>query len=345
MVANCAARSVVGNVAYVPLDDLTPTDTDVLILNTSGGALDLSPAHSLPIRAQLKILLVSGVSKPTGLEGLDYDWIYAKSDFLRRTVREAWGMDRARMFVAHNGYDAEVYARAVSRDPQRDAFRIAHISHPAKGIETSLAVTERLRQIDNRYHLWVFGGEDLWGQPFVQPPPAPGVSWFGTIGQEELAFELMRCGVSLCLHAIPEGFGNAVIESQRAGCIVVASAVGAQPELVRHGWNGIVVGGDHREEAIRAGAAHAIHQTDADEAAADTIRRNAIASPFDTLTIAQGWSAHWVLSMGKDLGGRSSGEQCHECGASSVRLADGIHCMECGLFLPLRGMPDRGAVG
>ncbi len=68
------------------------------------------------------------------------------------------------------------------------------------------------------------------------------MTYFGTVGQEELAFQLMQCGISLCLHAIPEGFGNAVIESQRAGCIVVASEVGAQSELVRQGWDGILIG-------------------------------------------------------------------------------------------------------
>jgi len=339
MVANCGSGRVIAGVAYVPLDEVTYIDTDILILNTSGGALDLSPVHSLPIRAQLRILLVSGVTKPSGLEGLGFDWVYAKSNFLRRTVRESWGLAGAKVFVAYNGYDAEVYTRATSRGPQRDAYRITHISHPAKGIETSLAVLEHLRRIDGRYHLRVFGGEDLWGKRVVAPRPAPGVSYHGTIGQEQLAFELMCCGISICLHSIPEGFGNAVIESQRAGCIVAASAVGAQPELVRHGWNGIVVGGDHREEIVRAEAVDAIQQINEDRALADSMRRNAIASPLDTLTLGRAWSEHWALSAGHSLTGQSSTEHCRECGGTAFHLADGIHCLECGLFTPQWARP------
>ena len=332
MVANCPSAGLIKNVTYVPLDQVQSIDADVLVLNTSGGALDLSPVQDLHVQAGLTILMISGVSKPHGLAGLRYDWIYAKSNFLRTTVRHIWGMEEARIFVAHNGYDREVYTQAESRKPSRDPFRVVHISHPAKGIETSTTVVRRLRAIDKRYHLWVFGGEDLWGQPRIVSAVSPGVTYFGTVGQEELAFQLMRCGISLCLHAIPEGFGNAVIESQRAGCIVLASAVGAQSELVSQGWDGILVMGDHREESVRASVVESIRHVASDDSWANSMRSNAVRAPFDSKAIARVWSAHWDLEMGAGQTGISTGAECKECGAVTVKLEDGNHCMDCGGF-------------
>jgi glycosyltransferase involved in cell wall biosynthesis len=302
-------------------------------MNTSGGALDLSPVKNLTVQARLRILLVSGISRPQGLEDLGVDWVYPKSNFLRRVVTQSWGVQGMRIFVSYNGFEAEAYSRAEACHPIRDPFRITHISHPTKGIETSMDVVQRLRSVDSRYHLWVFGGTDLWGQAKSALPFGPGISAFGTIGQDELALQLMRCSYSLCLHSIPEGFGNAIIESQRAGCVVVASDVGAQPELIRDGRDGLVVCGDHRDDAVRAQAAEAILDVDGRTEAGESIRAHAIRAPLDTLTVARAWLDHWSIAVGAPpLAHRRRGSPCRECGGESVRLVDGVHCMDCGCF-------------
>jgi hypothetical protein len=145
---------------------------------------------------------------------------------------------------------------------------------------------------------------------------------------------MQACGFSLNLQAREEPFGMVVIESMRAGCIVLASSAGAFPEIVQHGYNGFLIGGDHTEEATQIRAAELILELSQRPDYSNFIRRNAIAYPLDWSILAEAWEGHWDWA----LGGRQSRPDhlrlgtCPGCGADWLPLADGLHCTGCGRY-------------
>ncbi|MEK7277025.1 MAG: glycosyltransferase, partial [Chloroflexota bacterium] len=117
----------------------------------------------------------------------------------------------------------------------------------------------------------------------------------------QLARELTACGFSLNLQSRQEPFGMVIIESMRAGCIVLASPVGAYPELIRDGENGFLMGGAHSDPGTHRRAADLILELTRRPAAADAIRRRAIAAPLDWDEVAQRWEEHWQRMLQRIL--------------------------------------------
>jgi glycosyltransferase involved in cell wall biosynthesis len=266
------------------------------------------------------------------LARVPYDYLYAKSNFLCRLAREQWDVRSERIFVAHNGIEAAHYARFLRRPPQRDPFRLVYFSHPSKGLATSLAVLRNLRVKDPRFTLSVYGGDALWGQQQGAPPDDPGASFHGLIGQKALARELFGCGFSLSLQARLEPFGMVITEAMRAGCIVLASPVGAYPELIRDGEDGYLLPGDHESEDVQARAAELILKLAQNPQASAYVRRNAQTMMWDTDTMVRVWLRHWDWWFeGKPLAAPAGGE-CPQCGGVSLWLADGYHCTVCGIY-------------
>jgi ribosomal protein L37E len=127
-----------------------------------------------------------------------------------------------------------------------------------------------------------------------------------------------------------------MVESMAAGCIVLASPVGAFPEIVRHGWNGFLVAGAHTDPSTWAQAADLVLRLTRNAAWTNYLRHNARQGPFDWDVIAQAWEGYWMWALEgmqadgqHDLGGLP---ECSECGHRSLALRDGYHCTGCGFY-------------
>jgi len=106
-----------------------------------------------------------------------------------------------------------------------------------------------------------------------RPPAAPGVRFAGSVGPDELAELRARAALAIVPSRAAETFGLAAAEAMAAGVPVVASAVGALPELV--GPDAVVAPND--PDALAA----AVRARFRDEAAgtAGLHRISALASP------------------------------------------------------------------
>jgi glycosyltransferase involved in cell wall biosynthesis len=337
MVANCPAPAVIEGVHYLPLDGLSRLQADVLIANSSGGSYDLGPLTAIEAQARLRILLLSGTEPPGGLGGLVFDELYVVSNFLRGLASD-WHLTHSPPFVSYNGFEEKLNepAEAIERDP----FSLCYCSHPSKGLDAAVQVLRRLRAIDQRYTLQVYGGNRLWGEPASQPPSEIGVSDHGLVGQAALARALQGCGFSLHLQRRLEPFGMVVMESMRAGCLPVASPVGAYPELIRPGIDGMLVQGDPEQDETLDRAARMIskisHQSQKREAMAAEARQ----VPWDSDTMARSWVEHWQwLLSGRPEASLLGDAFCGDCGGRQLSLADGLHCIQCGRYRRLK--PDR----
>ncbi|MBN1267386.1 MAG: glycosyltransferase family 4 protein [Anaerolineales bacterium] len=338
VVANTPRRTSITGVEYAPLDSISSIQTDVLILNTSGDKLDLRPIRSLEVSAGLRLLWGSGVQPPAGLESIPIDLVYAKSNFLLGVVTRNWGVAPQHVFVSYNGFDEPTFRRAEIKKPERDPYRLIYFSHPSKGLDAAAAVLKKLRKVEPRFHLAVFGGDGLWGCADRRSYEEAGMFYHGLVGQERLAEELLKSSYALSLQAREEPFGMVVTESMRAGCVVLASAVGAYPELIRDGEDGFLIRGSHRSNAVVKQAARTILQLHQEPAERLRLQHRAQDLLWDSDTMAAAWAEHWNWwFQGKHTVGRRSGSSqgvCPNCQGEQLQLVDGLHCLRCGLYTP-----------
>jgi glycosyltransferase involved in cell wall biosynthesis len=336
MVVNCAKKARIDGVEYLPLGEVKQIRGDVLILNTSGGPLDLSPLLHLDVDVGLRAVWTSGTPRPGGLDDVGYDFVYAKSNFLRQVAHEEWGVPREKIFVAYNGFEEEDFLRAEKSKVRRDPHRLVYFSHPSKGLNTALDVLHRLRSVDSRFHLVLFGGNQLWGQEESSFPAESGLDYRGLVGQNELVKELFGCSYSINLQARLEPFGMVITESMRAGCVVIASPVGAYAELVRDGEDGFLIEGDHESEEVRDQAAKLILKLTQNPDAFKYVQRIARGVIWDTDTMVRVWEGHWRWWFGGQARGEVMMDPCPACGSERLWLADGYHCTGCGWYARCR---------
>lgn len=333
-IVNCTRRETIDGVEYQPLNDVGRLEADVAIFNTSGGALDLTPALELDLAARLRIVWAHGTQAPIGLGRLAYDALYAVSNFLGRAAVEVWGVPAAKLFVSYNGYEPSHFIAAEAAAPERDPYQLVYFSHPSKGLETALAVLAELRRAEPRFHLEVAGGARLWGDADATPARADGVRDHGLLGQRALVLLLLRSTYALQMQDREEPFGLSVVEAMRAGLVVLASPVGALPELITDGVNGVIVRCDHHLTESRREAAERILWLHMHPEVRSEIGGRARAWALDTDTLARAWTQDWQRRIGE---ADPPPAICLHCGGIAWRLVDGDHCTACSRFARVLG--------
>lgn len=330
VVCNCRVARTLDGVHYRPLDGVDAIDADLLVLHTTGDALDLRPITRVRVRAERHIVFVDGVDAPRGLELVPMDHLIAPSNFVRDVARDDWGVEPHRIFVSHHGVRRRLFA-AGHETP--DLHRIAYATHPSKGLEPAIAVLRALRRHDPRFELHVFGGPALWGQAPSRSGDEPGLVDHGLVGQIDLATELRRSGFALYLQTRREPFGIALTEALAAGCVTIASPVGAHPEIVDHGRTGFLVPGDPSAPSTHERVAALIRSIVNRPDLAARIAQAARAAPLDWDAVAATWEHYWSwLAAGRPEDAGTAARVCDECGGRVLMLADGRHCVACGRY-------------
>ena len=332
MICNCPRAEVVDRVKYLPLAQVKSIDTDVLILSSSGGDLDLRPALNLDIKASLRLIWVHGTPELKGLREIPFDYVCMPSNFIRQVAIEEWGVPREKLFVSHHGVDAAFLQQPLFfNSTQRNVYKLVYASHPSKGLEAALGVLRILRARDPRFELHIYGGNRLWGGAEQSPAPESGVFYHGMIGQKQLSRELRSSHIAMNLQDRPEPFGLSLIEAMASGNVVFASAVGAYPEILRDGYDGFLVEGNHMAEETWQKVAQKIQALADAPDFSGFVRHNAQASVRDWEMVAKTWLGHWEWAMGSST--RTTwADHCPNCGGVRLPLADGYHCASCGLY-------------
>jgi glycosyltransferase involved in cell wall biosynthesis len=330
---NCPKERTESSVETRHFSKLKKDNSDIFIASTSGGQFDLSSLEKINFDSRLKILLVHGIAQPHGLSYYPFDFVYAPSNFIREKAVHEWGMPPDKVFVSHRGVVESHFTVRGWRAPKRDPFALLYAGHPSKGMDTAIAILRSLRQIDNRFILHVYGGAGLWGDAGENPLPEPGITYHGIIGQRQLAQEMQDCSFSITLQDRQEPFGMTLIDAMRAGCIPLASPVGAYPEVITHGQNGFLVPGDHTQEPTRQAAVDLILALTRNPEYVGYLRRNAIQTPLTWDMVARTWEGHWEWCLsGKQSPGIHGLGACNECQGDWLPLADGLHCTRCGNY-------------
>ena len=310
--------------------------TDVFIAASSGGNLDLGSLSKHEITAKIKILMIQGVTLTKNVNFDEFNFYYVPSNFIRNYAVKNWSLSQDKIFVSYRGIAEENFSKGITAE--RDPYKLVYLGHPIKGLDTSIEITRQLRRSNPKYTLHVFGGYRLWGGPERKIATEPGVINYGLVGQKALAKHLQQMSFSLNLQEIQEAFGMAVTESMRAGCIVIASPVGAFTETIQNGYNGFLVSGKHTSDETVKKATQLILKLTDNPKYQEYVRRNAMHTPLSWKTVANTWEEHW-----NQIGDHSSNNHsersffpgnCSCCGGSLLSLADGFHCNRCGNYQP-----------
>jgi len=333
---NCPEEGNLSGVEYLHFSRVEAFNTDIFIAATSGDGLDLSKIMDTNIVASLKILFVHGEPMPKGFDDNFFDFIYAPSNYISRRIVSNWGTRSQKIFVTHHGVEESLFTKSNKFNPGRDNFRMIYAGHPSKGLDLAVNILRILRDHDLRYTLHVFGGYQLWGQPKSLEIDEPGVILHGLVGQQELAIQMQKSGFCINLQSREEPFGMVVTEAMRAGCIVIASPVGAYPELVQNEISGFLIDGDHPQMAACQAAAEVILETMQDTANMTRMRAKAVSTPISWDIVAQTWEGHWDFQLNSSRGNIPAQmwqyAHCGLCHGRMLSLADGWHCLECGNF-------------
>jgi glycosyltransferase involved in cell wall biosynthesis len=333
VICNCPFQSRFDGVSYVPLDSLRKIETEVLIAHSSGDKFDIYALLDIPVKARLKVVAISGIGLPKGTVEFAPRAVYACSNFVRTEVARHFPfIPLQEIFVTYYGVNSWNWPNLFS--PRRDPQRLIYSSHPSKGLEASRELLRQLRTRDPRFTLHAFGGNQLWGGIGDPPPSEPGMFDGGLINQRNLAGEYKRSAFLLQLQTRPEPFGITVVEAMAAGCLVIASPVGAFPEFVKHGENGFLIEGDPADALTIGRAAELILDVSKNPKLAYKIRQRASSTPFTWRTIARVWQSHleWLIDGKKAQPLQADRARCAECDGVSLMLADGYHCTSCGYF-------------
>ncbi|HMZ06806.1 MAG TPA: glycosyltransferase family 4 protein [Anaerolineales bacterium] len=332
IIANLTGSTVHKGVTYLPLIQADALkDVDILIMISSGGALSLEPALNLKIQARLREVWLQGTIPIQAVERLPHDFIVGASNFICDTVENEWGLTNPKLFAIYNGAVVRKshWWNAAST---RDSFALTYTSHPSKGLDASIAVLNLLRKRDDRFKLHVFGGDALWGGK-DQSVSVPGVIYHGTQGQDKVLKALEEANISLHLQARLEPFGMVVTEAMIHGSIPVASPVGAYNEIVRDGYDGFLVPGEHTSTEVHQKTANLIYNLATTPEYAEYIRRQALNMPWTWDTQAKTWLQHWDWALEKKgMTFSPDHSHCLRCEGAWLLTADGYHCTQCGRY-------------
>jgi glycosyltransferase involved in cell wall biosynthesis len=280
VICNCPLRRLYDRVSYFPLDSVEHIKTDVLIAHSSGDKFDIAPLLTIPVKARVKVVVISGIGLPKGTAEFAPDSIYVCSNFMRKEVARLFPLVALNdIFVTYYGVNRWNWTNLFS--PRRDPRRLIYSSHPSKGFEASREVVRQLHAKDRRFTLYAYGGNQLWGGAEDPPPSEPCIFYGGLINQPDLAVQYKRSGFLLQLQTRAEPFGITVVEAMAAGCLVIASPVGAFTELIQHGENGFVIEGDPGDPLTVRRATELILTVSESPDVVRRIRRQASSTPFD----------------------------------------------------------------
>jgi glycosyltransferase involved in cell wall biosynthesis len=332
IIANVTHPHRKNNVDFLPLSHTEKKRaTDVLILVSSGGELSLLPALNLKIEAKWRNVWSLGTVFIKGIDSLEWDQIISCSNFVHQVIKNEWPLSDPKCFTIYPGA-SQLNLSPVKFPLRRNPYRLVYISHPSKGLDAAIAVLEKLRRFDQRYHLFIFGGDSMYGGKDTKHYSGPGITYFGTRRHSEALSALRTSLVSFVLQARQEPFGMVLTESMLQGAIPLASPVGAYVEVVSHGENGILIPGNHQSDEAHTIATDWILRFNQNPDLAAYIRRNAMHIPWDWDTIAKVWTGYWEWVLHRKGTILPNQQRCVRCQGNLIALADGYHCIECGWY-------------
>ncbi len=169
------------------------------------------------------------------------DIIFALSNFTKMELISLFGIDEAKIRVAHWGIDPK-FLRVPARVPENHIRRLlffGKVSHEKGAFDLFEALGKLAGQGARDWELRIAGQgkTEAIDRATAQAGIAGQVTHLGFINHAQLMEQLAWAQVAI-LPSHSESFGLAVVEAQAAGLPVIACNVGAMPEIIVPGETG-----------------------------------------------------------------------------------------------------------
>ncbi len=166
---------------------------------------------------------------------------------LREAPEVGWGVDERRIRVIYNALPPAATLPSMTQAEARAALKLDDTPTiltvgrllPWKGVDHLITALTHVKQV----RLLVAGDGDI--LPALQAQAvaagiADRVTFLGRVSREQMPI-YMRAADYVALYSGYEGLSHTLLESLRVGTPVIASQKGGNPEVVRHGVNGLLV--------------------------------------------------------------------------------------------------------
>ncbi len=170
--------------------------------------------------------------------------VIVPSEYLRRMV-VGWGVEAAKVRVIYNALPpaadvpqgTQVQARQQLDLPDLPTILTVGRLLPWKGVDHLIAALRRLPEL----RLLVAGDGAMLDALRAQAAAlGERVTFLGNVPREQMPL-YMQAADYVALYSGYEGLSHTLLESLRVGTPVIASDKGGNPEVVRHGVNGLLV--------------------------------------------------------------------------------------------------------
>lgn len=179
--------------------------------------------------------------------------ITAPSESIAEQMKTDYGIHQEKIFTVHNGVDLELYQ--VKKESEKKIYRDAlHIPQdkkillsigwlkPVKGYTYLLDAFAELNKVFyGEYYLLIVGEGPLLDELSAQADRL-GISHLVRFtGFQKNVQDWMAAADLMVSATLSEGLSNALVEATASGLPIIATHVGGNPEVVEHGFNGILV--------------------------------------------------------------------------------------------------------
>jgi len=176
------------------------------------------------------------------------------SDWQRKRIQKAFSLPERLCLVHPNGFWKPNFPMEFQVP---EGNKMVYCSTPYRGLEELLDLFPQIRSQVPDAELHVFSDmkiyqyndeedQDRCGHIYAKLDQ-PGVVAHGSVGQKQLAQEMVDCKIMAYPNTFAETSCIAAMEAQAAGCVVVTSDLGALPETV--GPHGFFIAGKPGEES------------------------------------------------------------------------------------------------
>jgi glycosyltransferase involved in cell wall biosynthesis len=176
--------------------------------------------------------------------------VIAPSHFLAGII-ESWGIEKERIVVIRNPY-SPVPLESFEFPPNvRDKFIVATGGRllPWKGVDM---VIRSIADIKNSYLFIVGDGpeSEKLKRQVEDLNITDRVYFTGSLSRSRLLYLLSRSNCFV-LNSKYEGLSHIILEAMAAGCPVIASNCGGNPEIIKHKENGFLIDPDNKDALKR----------------------------------------------------------------------------------------------
>lgn len=179
------------------------------------------------------------------------DKLIAVSNFTKKQIIESYHINPDKIEVVYNGIDLNLFSytekeiakakKQLNLDKRPVILFVGRVDDPRKGLDFLLLSLKEVLNVVDVTLLVVGKGNQIEVRKFISSLGiSNNVVFTGFIDENLLKIYYSLCDIYVCPSKL-EGFGLTLLEAMVAGKPIVATKVGAIPEIVKENVNGILV--------------------------------------------------------------------------------------------------------